>query len=154
MRIVAIAALFLAVAGQPARADPASSWQAFIDSDGPTYLEDSDWHEFTRDYRMDIGHVASAAYAVAWREGSDVGAFLHYRYDPPVSPPELPKPGPLTDEYVEVTLHCASGASRIHHMYLFAAGRSIGGWFDPASAANPTSYGSQSLIGLAAARAC
>lgn len=148
-------ACLLAFAATPVCADPATQWRDYRDSGDLDWLEADDWVAFASNYPMDIGKVAKARYYVAWRGAGDIGVMLHFLYASPVSPPELPGPGPMSTEEVEITLNCAARTVRTHRMYLYASdGHRIGMWFDPAMAANPRTYGSDSMIGKAAARVC
>lgn len=152
--LVGSTALALACSS-PAAADAVTQWEQFFDDGGPAFLEDSDWTPLTSNYPMQIGMIARAHFYVAWREGNEIGVFLHYRYDPAVSSAELPGPGPMSDEYVEVTVNCAAATTRVHYMYLYAPdGRSIGTWYDPSAVSNPQSYQPSSIIGMAASRVC
>jgi len=161
MRCGLVAGVVLALAAQgvfavgSARADPAYLWEMFIDDGGPDDLTESDWRLVDQNHSMGVGVAAWVKYAVAWRKDSEVGAFMHYHYDPPVSPPELPGPGPMSDEYVEVTINCADHTSRIHTMHLFRQNSArIGTWFDPDSAEHPSAYDPGSLVGRTAQGVC
>jgi hypothetical protein len=113
------------------------------------------WSTLTSNYSMDIGMVETVSVVMAWRQGSEVGAYLRYVYAEPASPAELPGPGPMKTEEVEATLNCAAQTVRIHTMYLYRPdGTFIGKWYDPSAAQNPTGYGASSIMGLAAARLC
>ncbi|MCL4316591.1 MAG: hypothetical protein M1527_07130 [Gammaproteobacteria bacterium] len=141
----------LAAGIQTARADYVDAWADFS-----MFAEESDlsWEYLMGDVRMDIGRIKDVYWAVAWREGDEVGVMLKYIYAEPVSPPELPAPGPLQEEEVEVTFHCPNRTSRIHYIYLYnPQGKLFGKWFDP-DRQGPESFGPESIIGQAYSRVC
>ena len=149
-----VLALALSLCALPARADPASNWRGFM-LYGPDSLGPEDWKPLATSFQTDIGVAAWVRYAIAWREAGSIGAFVQYHYDPGVSPNDLPGPGPMTNEFVELTIHCADHTARIHHMYLFGAGgREVGTWFDPEAAERPATYGAGGMVGLIAAKVC
>ncbi len=155
MRILFPSIVALLLSAAPVHAEAVAEWQNFRQSGGIDWLDESDWKPLTSNYTMDIGTISEAKYYVAWRESGEVGVLLLYIYANPVSPAELPGPGPMAREIVEVTLSCASATTRIHRMFLYAPdGHQIGTWFDPSTEANASSYGSDSIIGMAANRAC
>lgn len=138
----------------PANAtDYDARWEEFADD--MAWDDSPDMDLLTNNYQMDIGMIQTAYWTLAWREGSEVGVYLRYVYAQPVSPSELPGPGPMTAEEVEMTIDCANRSTRLHNMYLYRAdGSTIGRWYDPALANNPSSFGTDSMAGLAYAKVC
>lgn len=156
MGIKAVAAVICALAMvTPSLAlDFNSEWEDFRDDiafgDG-----DLDWQHLASDYPMDIGTVQNAYWVLAWRQGSEAGVMLRYEYTVPVSPAELPRPGPMKYEEVEITLHCTDRTMRMHDMLLYRPDNSyIGKWFDPAAEQTPARFGDSGIIGMAFAKVC
>lgn len=136
-------------------ADYSENWSNFRDDMEDSLGEAADYKLLTHNYQMDVGMVEDAYWALAWRDGGEVGVMLKYIYASPVSPAELPAAGPMKFEEVEITLNCAARTVRMHKMYLYRPdGSDIGRWFDPAIDANPESFGSDSIIGLAWSKVC
>jgi len=148
-----LAVLGLALSEVAQAADYNALWDDYQDE--ITFGGEPEWSTLTSNYSMDIGMVETVLVTQAWRQGSEVGAYLRYVFAEPVSPPELPGPGPMKAEEVEASIDCTAQTVRIHNMYLYRVdGGFIGKWYDPSAAANPAGFGSSSVIGLAAARLC
>lgn len=135
-------------------ADPIAKWHETTEED-IAWLGPNDWTSFATNYQMDIGLVTEAKYSIAWRDGREIGVWMMYTYAQPVSPPSLPGRGPMKYEIVEVTIACDAGTARIHQMHLYDPEfQRIGIWFDPEAEANPTGFGSSSLVGKVAQGVC
>lgn len=148
-----LALLALALPAVALAADYKTLWDNYqdeLDFGGPP-----EWSTLTSNYSMDIGMVETVFVTQAWRQDNEVGAYLRYVYAEPVSPSELPGPGPMKSEEVEATIDCAAQTVRIHTMYLYRPdGAFIGKWYDPSAAETPAGFGASSIMGLAAARLC
>ena len=114
-----------------------------------------EWQPLTTNYSMAIGMVETANWYLAWKNGDEAGVLLEYIYASPVSPPNLPGPGPMKYEQVEITLDCRNRTVRFHNFKLYSPdNRYIGKWFDPQAEAQPSSFGSSGIIEMAYTKAC
>lgn len=141
------------VAGAALAADHKTLWDDFQDElafgDAPV------WKPLTHNYAMSLGQIETAYVVTAWRQGSEVGAYLRYVYAQPVSSADMPGPGPMKYEEVEAAIDCSARTVRVSKMYLFTPdNHQIGVWYDPDAAATPAAFDGSSIMGMAATAVC
>jgi hypothetical protein len=136
-------------------ADALEEWEYF-QMDRDFGIEDgAAWNQLGSEIQMGIGMIQDAYWTLAWRKDGEVGVLLRYVYATPVSPGELPGPGPMKSEEVETTFHCANRTVRIHSMYLYRPDNSyIGAWYDPDVSKTPQSFDGGSIMDRAYSRVC
>lgn len=127
-------------------------WDYFADD---LAFGDPEWSLLGTGFALDIGTVREASWTLAWRQDGLAGAYLLYQYESPISPPELPAPGPMMWEEVEATFDCAARTVRLHRIYLYRPDWSlIGVWFDPQASSTPDTFDAGTIMGLAYTKVC